>query len=131
LCGAILIYIDPVSSLLPRPANVERLANPYTEPSETGAVSAYDYVRRFITESVVYYNGIQPFYFYTPHTTNRFMDVTPHPLGMPDLVPRPTPDYLVQDKAWHIAREDWPLWENYEWEVVYEDSVAVVYQRVE
>jgi hypothetical protein len=129
LCGGILIYIDPISGLLPRPANVERLANPYIEGNETGAVSVYDYVRRFITGSVVYYNGIEPFYFYIPRTTNRFMDVTPHPLGMPDLVPRPTPDYLVHRKAWHIPPEQWPLWNDYEWEIVYEDSLNVVYQR--
>lgn len=131
LCGGILIYIDPLSSLIPRPANVERLANPYTEVNETGAVSVYDYVRRFISESVVYYNGIEPFYFYAPQTTNRFMDVTPHPLGMPDLVPRPTPDYLVHSKTWHVAPDEWPLWNDFTWEIVYEDSRNVVYQRVD
>jgi len=131
LCGGILVFIDPLSGLIPRPSNVGRLANPYIEADETGAISVYDYVRRFVTDSVVYYNGIEPFYFYIPHTTNRFMDVTPHPLGMPDLVPRPRPDYLVQRKAWHIAPDGWPLWADYKWEIVYEDSLMVVYRRVE
>ena len=129
LCGSILIYIDPISGLIPRSSNVERLANPYTEADETGSMNVYDYVRRFITDSVVYYNGIEPFYFYTLRTTNRFMDVNPHPLGMPDLVPRPRPDYLVQRKVWHVAPDGWPLWSDYAWNVVYEDSLMVVYER--
>jgi hypothetical protein len=131
LCGGILVFIDPLSGLIPRPANVEQLANPYTEANETEAVSVYDYVRRFITDSVVYYSSLEPFYFYIPQTTNRFMDVTPHPLGMPDLVPRPRPDYLVHRKAWGIPPEKWALWDDYAWEIVYEDSMAVVYQRMD
>ena len=117
--------------MLPHPANVERLANPYTEVNETGTVNAYDYVRRFVANSVVYYNGMRPFYFYTGHDTNRFMDVNPHPLGMADLVPQPQPDYLVQRKTQALPPEQWPLWDDYAWEIIYEDSFAVVYRRIE
>ncbi|GEM_PF-1538688 len=129
LCGGILVYIDPISSLLPRAANVERLINPYSEVHAGDVVSVYDYVRRFVTHSIVYYNGMERFYFYIPQETNRFMDVTPHPLGMPDLVPRPIPDYFVQRKAALVPKEEWPLWGQYVWDIVYEDSFAVVYRR--
>jgi hypothetical protein len=129
LCGGLLIYIDPFSALIPQPKNIERLTNPYTEANDTEYVSVYDYIRRAVHDSVVYYNGARPFFFYVPAETNRFMDVTPHPLGMPDLVLRPEPDYLVHIKAWSVAPQQWPLWDDYEWDIAYEDGMGVVYRR--
>lgn len=113
--------------------NALKLRDPYLESVGSGGYhSVYDYVQREIQNAVIFSHGAEPFYLYHPtQPTNQIIGHTRHPLGMPDLIVLPEPDYLVYipENLPGEARDPFIFVSAYDWQLVYEDSRGAVYQR--
>lgn len=134
VCIGLLMVINPADLITFNPANAQRLHDLYPEPVGTdGYRSVYDYVQREVHHSVIIYNGAVPYYLYAPPYTNRILDVFPQPIGLPDLLPRPVPDYFVYLRpAWEDKNtfpEEALLMPPYHWEQIYNDDRGIVYHR--
>lgn len=131
---ALLVVLVGIGFFRLNPDNVRKLQDPYRDSvGAKGYHSVYDYVQKEIKNSVIFSHGGLAFYLYNPaHPTNQITSHTRHPLGMPDLIPLPAPDYLVYvpENLPSEARTPFIYVTEYQWELIYEDAVGAVYQRV-
>ncbi len=132
-CCGILAILNPTELLALNPDNALKLRDPYSETvGVNGYHSVYDYVQHEIQNAVIFSHGAEPFYLYNPtQPTNQIIGHTRHPLGMPDLIALPEPDFLVYipENLPGEARDPFIFVSDYAWELVYEDSRGAVYQR--
>jgi hypothetical protein len=110
------IAVDPAHSLIVR--------DQYLTPvGVNGFHSAYDYVQKNVTNSVVWVENGFPFFAYGPKFTN-------------SLTRQTEPDYyLFLHTTWWYEKVDYPAmlddpaWQR-DWKLVYEDPEGRVYQRL-
>lgn len=125
----VLVVLDIPAKLTIPPEQQSLFIDPYTIDADTAEyANVYDFVRREIKQSNVYYDTITRFYLYTPDLTNRFSDGS-HPLGNPLSVEQMIPDVMVFGRIEGIRYSVWKwLLSDLNWRVVYDDGIARVYQ---
>jgi hypothetical protein len=110
------------SRIIPNAANTLVLRDQYTSSVGTnGYFSAYDYIRRNVTNSVVWIENGLPFYLYGDQMTN-------------SVTRSRQPDYRVFLQTNWIGNSGYPAmlnsadWKS-KWDLVYQDSEGKVYKR--
>jgi hypothetical protein len=116
--------------------NYRLVHDPYQEAvGAEGYHSVYDYIQRNIRNSVIHIERGLPYYAYGPGYTNLPTRMQ-HPLGRAWMVPQPEPDYfLIFETGWWGQRKGYPdsLSESsfkQHWELIYADSKARLYRRI-
>ncbi len=110
------------SRIMPDKANTLVLRDQYTSPVGTdGYFSAYDYVQKNVSHSIIWIENGQPFYLYGKDLTNSISRQ------------KPADYYVFLQTNWigmsgYPTEIDSPIWLK-EWTLVYSDSEGRVYKR--
>lgn len=127
------IVIDLREALTLNPDHQRILQTPYeVAVGRDGYASGYDYVQQNLHDVVIYYNVAERYYLYGDNYSNTFTPGYFYPLGNPDAVTPPVPDYaaFIGYTPQHLQFMSFaPLRADYAWQLIYDDDVSRIYRR--
>ncbi|MDQ7024703.1 MAG: hypothetical protein Q9P44_04010 [Anaerolineae bacterium] len=125
--GVLWIFDVPTQINTDEATYRQALIDPYPE-SDAEYDSIYDYVRQEISMGTIFIESLEPFFLMYPNADITVTQGTLYPLGLSGRFDVPTPDYAMTTASHTLTFDKLP--NDYQWEVIYEDSTGRIFRRV-